>query len=597
MKMKKVFAVLASSVIAAGSLASLAACGGEAKANWVTLDIANYARELPQKSTQSAPVVTTAKKLPVTYSEFNRAVNNVTVRAVTSGSGSSQTTEYKIYDLVKESDWGSASYELKPTLKSVGSFVYAVAKYEPATGGDAQYSVTSAIGELFPKATYDGSTYYGMNISTDTSYGNVDGKSACIYTLTAAKSTEDSGYETVKAYVLRTTDEFGEYTYTKGDSADFADYNTGNKTESAAAGDKLELYKKTAVYKSTAKKPVNDDTKNYTYTYDGVEYTFYNGDEKKGSVKAEGAVAFVGNYMYYNEYTYLPDTAVSGFNWFTDSVKQNVALFKYDFVNNSVTEIKTEYVIDAENITAAYNYKDGAYDAATCYAFETKNGFVYSGDGNARKILITDANLNPAYDITRYGAANLSYFTKIKDGLFLLTGDGSYSVDKDLKPIYSSGSAAVILGNEICTTFTENDKTGIVSLDGTVKIAAKYVFSGTPNFIGGYAYCSTYENGARVDGFLKEDGTFTKLSSRIDATDNFQNLGNGVYQVRKYTDSSLTAYAYYNYGGTKIKEFKIAQSSSDVNAYSSVEYSNGYVIATPVNGSTEVYKLKSSSNN
>ncbi len=630
MKMKKVFAVLASSVLVAGSLASMAACGGGAKGvtpGSTTLNIADYAKEFEADEAKSA---VSLKKVIVTGSELDNAVGNLTVHTVkpTVAGGSST---YNIYNIDTDEIIDNKFYSKKPRIYGYyyfqyggyreALFPYVVVEGTSSTSSGTYYSVVSEYGTIFDSDIYE--TYSTSNseipyIEVATKNVNIDNESAVVHTFTAKKRV---GSDKVSVLFREKTVD-GKKTYEKIREGDIDKENS--EEVKYDKGDKVEVSRRMPVYEESLDYPVEGDLSKYEYSVFGKTVSFFYDDEKKNSVtinSLDDKPVFAGNYMYWLESTRLPSDAIDGYNVFAGSSstsKRKVTLNRYDFIAGTKVIMDTDYVVlSHSNIMPLYNYSTKSYDAICISGIKTTDGVACSDNSAAAVAYVTDAQLNVAYDVTDYNltigklagvykmgetsATNASGESEKATVYGLSSSNGFAFVDKDLNAIMITNINNVNAPNGIVKITDGKGNYGFAGYDGTVKIAAKY--SNFSTFFGGIAYAYKNSDGANGSNyFVNVNGNETKIDTLYDKKVQEINVydGYGVYEIVTELDTSSTPsttrykYEYFDFSGKSLKSFITNAVSGEILKSVSCRYYIGDMFVMTINSNNEetLYRVK-----
>jgi hypothetical protein len=560
MNKKKVMALLATTVLGAGLILPLAACG-DTKAETVNLNLGDYiqsytdaAAEAEYENTSDVAALTKLNKQATVEAKY---VDNyfsdfgVVVKSELDTVGAVSTTVYRLYNVKTGAYVNSSKYTYAERfdVEDSGALFFRVIS---GSGTDAKIAIVDAAGDTIfnysdtaidPEISYDSETEYKINGVEGTNY---------LYTLTYTKITpakndedEDVEEEVVKYYYAENTvGSDKKVTYTgKVKEVTVADLTLKSVYE---AGDPL---------RSIYEREVDGDINNYKYTLTNGTYDFYNGTEKTDSITLtadQSALGFLGDCLYYYNSQVVSDSATKGYNVCLYGTKYNYTYYKYNILTKETTEFTPAYAI--KNLTAQYNYTTKQYDAAVIYAYAEVDDVAQA---ESHQYLV-DSQLRVAMDLTKYDFSDFGYIFKVSDERFIDLYNGIILDDQlnalaQFYYIYSVYPEAQLLLVGTGSGFE------FVNYDCELSISQDYNVGTGNSFYGGYTYA--YKNSLSGEGSYYIVSAYNGSATKVD-TDNTDayaitpyagyNRGLGLYIVKTAnTTTSGTTYNYtvYNFGG------------------------------------------------
>ncbi len=554
MKTKKVVAAVIGTALVGTMAFGLTACKDSDKSSHGSLgttnelNIADYATDYADSyyANETSKDGYTAVKMLIESNSNNYGDNQMVVP---------KDGRYAVYDLRSE------KYILSDLLDRPQS---------DYIGGLNVWKVTSST----DKATYyaedgteilaNGNYRYLSASSMGTVYVGNDTEASRVYKITGTEVVNPETYKAVEKYVKCVVDEKTNIAkYSTIDRKDIKIYDG----EEAAGTVHNGAY---SVYDDNEDYPVEGDAADYKYIQVGNKLTFYKGSDKKGTVDIKNGelLAFVGNYLYYYEQIPVTEDGAyynvrtvshfySGSNGVTTlDMKFDYSLYKYDFVNDSTTEVKTDVVVT--RMTAIYNYTSKSYDAAVIGGVRMTDGVAatvnYSAGYNYvdEVTYFTDSNLKVGYDMTGIFSGAPSFY-KIADDRYLI--GSSYIVDGNFNVIMRGVTGVYKDAGLVGFTSSKNNKLGFADYDGKVVLSPEYN-NYYDNMECGGVIKATNAYGETV--LLTKSGVTVNISDITKDTSKNVNIYSGYYQVTTTTVSG-TKETYkvevYAFSGKLLKSF------------------------------------------
>lgn len=546
MKVKKIAAVAAGTVLIASLALSASACAksgvGEGKIN-----IADFTEKY-EGSVGAKKYGGLSEVLTLTKSEnIVQTVGNVSVITDTS------SVKYKIFD------WKTEKYLFED-----------LANYPELTNinGLRVIKLTSDSGTMSAYYTFDGTNLLGYGehkrvTSATHSYrlSNEGDKKHEILTVTAEEANETE----VKSYFKVNRDrKTGDVTYTPVNPENIVFNDTGYP-----AGTDINRLKEDIYDYDSDTKPVTGEITNYQVSVVGTTYTFYKNGEVSGSLKIENGdkLGYLGDCLYYYTLDYTDPESTKGYNMMIISegvaVKANYSLHCYDILKNKTKDIDKKLAV--LSMSVLYNYSNECYDAAVIYGYEMKDGIAVVSSTSTGFKYAVDRDFKLAYDL-QYANSNV-----IKDagnGNYLL---GNYLINSDFAVLNSVNGEDGVYKDEQLLSFSSNGLYGFTDYSGKVVIEPKYTSasSGKIEFYGGYAYVNmSVGEGETKEVFLNVNGETRDVPEQSENV--IFNVYDGYYLIGK-VNGAATTYECYNFAGDLIHKFGdgsgVAESYIDGNLY------------------------------
>ena len=328
--------------------------------------------------------------------------------------------------------------------------------------------------------------------------------------------------------------------------------------------------------------------------YSNRVFTFYKGNEKTGEVIINNGftVGFVKNYMYFAEVQKLPYDAKSGYNVYEQSgsvttvSKMKYTYYRYDILKDKVSKYDPGYCILPNSMTAVFNYKDKAADAAIIKdAVNYVDGVAVISSQTVYRTYVVDANLKVGADLSNKPFDFNGGLIKLSENRFLTsTSDEMFLIDDDLNIIASVVTPHYsIYKNSQLIVCRVSDKYMAIDFDGKVVMEPKY---SSLILYGGYALTDITE----FDGTVKTNYLVSKDNIAGLALDSIGNLtdslicnSDGIFVKRDEQNKAKI----YNYAGTEIMSIddvsavRVTHSSND-KLYLAVTAASEYSVSTYV---------------
>ena len=328
--------------------------------------------------------------------------------------------------------------------------------------------------------------------------------------------------------------------------------------------------------------------------YSNRVLTFYKGNEKTGEVIINNGftVGFVKNYLYFAEVQKLPYDAKSGYNVYEQSgsvatvSKMKYTYYRYDILKDKVSKYDPGYCILPNSMTAVFNYKDKAADAAIIKdAVNYVDGVAVISSQTVYRTYVVDANLKVGADLSNKPFSLTGGLIKLSENRFLTsTSDEMFLIDDDLNIIASVVTPHYsIYKNSQLIVCRVSDKYMAIDFDGKVVMEPKY---SSLTLYGGYALTDITE----FDGTVKTNYLVSKDNIAGTALENMiaenESLLLNSYGIIVKLDQSNKA-KIYNYAGTEIMSIddvsavRVTHSSND-KLYLAVTAASEYSVSTYV---------------
>ncbi len=328
--------------------------------------------------------------------------------------------------------------------------------------------------------------------------------------------------------------------------------------------------------------------------YSNRVLTFYKGNEKTGEVIINNGftVGFVKNYLYFAEVQKLPYDAKSGYNVYEQSgsvatvSKMKYTYYRYDILKDKVSKYDPGYCILPNSMTAVFNYKDKAADAAIIKdAVNYVDGVAVISSQTVYRTYVVDANLKVGADLSNKPFSLTGGLIKLSENRFLTsTSDEMFLIDDDLNIIASVVTPHYsIYKNSQLIVCRVSDKYMAIDFDGKVVMEPKY---SSLILYGGYALTDITE----FDGTVKTNYLVSKDNIAGTALENMiaenESLLLNSYGIIVKLDQSNKA-KIYNYAGTEIMSIddvsavRVTHSSND-KLYLAVTAASEYSVSTYV---------------
>ena len=328
--------------------------------------------------------------------------------------------------------------------------------------------------------------------------------------------------------------------------------------------------------------------------YSNRVLTFYKGNEKTGEVIINNGftVGFVKNYLYFAEVQKLPYDAKSGYNVYEQSgsvatvSKMKYTYYRYDILKDKVSKYDPGYCILPNSMTAVFNYKDKAADAAIIKdAVNYVDGVAVISSKTVYKTYVVDANLKVGADLSNKPFDFNGGLIKLSENRFLTsTSDEMFLIDDDLNIIASVVTPHYsIYKNSQLIVCRVSDKYMAIDFDGKVVMEPKY---SSLILYGGYALTDITEfDGTVKTNYLvsKDNIAGTALDSIGNLTDSLICNSDGIFVKRDEQNKAKI----YNYAGTEImsiddvSDVRVTHSSND-KLYLAVTAASEYSVSTYV---------------
>lgn len=328
--------------------------------------------------------------------------------------------------------------------------------------------------------------------------------------------------------------------------------------------------------------------------YSNRVLTFYKGNEKTGEVIINNGftVGFVKNYLYFAEVQKLPYDAKSGYNVYeqrgsvTTVSKMKYTYYRYDILKDKVSKYDPGYCILPDTMTAVFNYKDKAADAAIIInAVNYVDGVAVISSQTVYRTYVVDANLKVGADLSNKPFNLTGGLIKLSENRFLApTVNEIFIIDDDLNIIASVATIDYsIYKNSQLIVCRVSDKYMAIDFDGKIVLEPKY---SSLTLYGGYALTDITE----FDGTVKTNYLVSKDNIAGTALENMiaenESLLLNSYGIIVKLDQSNKA-KIYSYAGTEIMSIddvsavRVTHSSND-KLYLAVTAASEYSVSTYV---------------
>lgn len=328
--------------------------------------------------------------------------------------------------------------------------------------------------------------------------------------------------------------------------------------------------------------------------YSNRVLTFYKGNEKTGEVIINNGftVGFVKNYMYFAEVQILPYDAKSGYNVYEQSgsvttvSKMKYTYYRYDILKDKVSKYDPGYCILPNTMTAVFNYKDKAADAAIIEnAVNYVDGVAVISSQTVYRTYVVDANLKVGADLSNKPFDLSGGLIKLSKNRFLTsTSDEMFLIDDELNIIASVATDYYsVYKNSQLIVCRVSDNYMAIDFDGKIVLEPKY---SSLTLYGGYALTDITEfDGTVKTNYLvsKDNITGTALENMIAENESLLLSSNGII-VKLDQNNKATV---YNYAGTEIMSIDDVSAVSDPHVrndklYLTVTTASEYSVATYV---------------
>lgn len=584
--MKKKFLILL--FIVAIFALPLAACGGEKKAPTTNkLDVADYAIDLTttiagQEIYPEPKGYTSGTK----YDKFVVNVNQFGVMVCVNEDGKYFLVDEKTgAALADGKTYTNVSFEANPLIKIYDNEDSVTKKGILAPDGKVLIDLTETNGEI-----------------TVRSHNNlyVEGEYKPAYILAVSYTPKDAQDPVKKYYKVdytNNTDELIKITEVAEDKLRTTSQDNG-------VGEVANNLARRNIYNFT-QPVINEypqmDAYNYSINvlatngdYSNRVLTFYKGNEKTGEVIINNGftVGFVKNYLYFAEVQKLPYDAKSGYNVYEQSgsvatvSKMKYTYYRYDILKDKVSKYDPGYCILPNTMTAVFNYKDKAADAAIIEnAVNYVDGVAVISSQTVYRTYVVDANLKVGADLSNKPFDLSGGLIKLSKNRFLTsTSDEMFLIDDELNIIASVATPHYsIYKNSQLIVCRVSDKYMAIDFDGKIVLEPKY---SSLTLYGGYALTDITE----FDGTVKTNYLVSKDNIAGTALENMiaenESLLLNSYGIIVKLDQNNKA-TVYNYAGTEIMSIDDVSAVSDPHVrndklYLTVTAASEYSVATYV---------------
>lgn len=326
--------------------------------------------------------------------------------------------------------------------------------------------------------------------------------------------------------------------------------------------------------------------------YSNRVLTFYKGNEKTGEVIINNGftVGFVKNYLYFAEVQKLPYDAKSGYNVYEQSgsvatvSKMKYTYYRYDILKDKVSKYDPGYCILPNTMTAVFNYKDKAADAAIIEnAVNYVDGVAVISSQTVYRTYVVDANLKVGADLSNKPFDLSGGLIKLSKNRFLTsTSDEMFLIDDELNIIASVATPHYsIYKNSQLIVCRVSDNYMAIDFDGKIVLEPKY---SSLTLYGGYALTDITEfDGTVKTNYLvsKDNIAGTALENMIAENESLLLNSNGIIVKRDQNNKATV----YNYAGTEIMSIddvsavRVGYSSND-KLYLTVTAASEYSVST-----------------
>lgn len=588
MKSKKVLTALSVGVLTASVVIGMTACGSEAsKLGKTKLNLSDYIAEENVVANWESKTPAITQLTSCNTDEMSNTSQLTNLGILVLNKGTQEKPSYTLYSLTENKNIITGLEEI-PVVDSSGSIK--CLRVAVSTNEGTKVTFYTLDGKLITSHINDTEYYHYITMNEKKLYVNNETETSTVILLTVTKSEAGEYKEISKEvkYFRAVTDRKTEkVSYEVLTATNISSYGPEYGTDKEYNGLRRDIVS------STEDKPITDKIADYQVsrivegeTQHGSQatYTYYKDGKETGSFSVtDGAIlGYVGNYVYYSDYTRVPTTNESGFNYVEVQgyleLKYNYQLYRYDVVKGKTKSLNYNVVIT--DLEAQYNYTKQSYDAAVISGYEMVNGVAYRY-ANAFAYVV-NKDLKVAFDLHGQKA-------DVDDLLDL--GNGIYYVDNTLLDsklnIINTGN---VCEEEGLIAFYAGGYYGFTDLNGKIVIEPKYhSYSSSFSFAGGAV--RVYELQADFttkEGLLKPDGSIVYLEDLEKQGD--VTLKDGYYTITtKNSDGQATAIEYFTSGGVSMKKFTL---SENVQVTSYTIGGVTYISETNTNNKTvTIYKL------
>ena len=582
--MKKKFLILL--LIVAIFALPLAACGGEKKAPTTNkLDVADYAIDLT--TTIAGQEIYPEPKGYTSGTKYDKIVVNVNQFGVMVCLN--EDGKYFLVDektgaaLADGKTYTNVSFEASPLIKIYDNEGSVTKKGILAPDGKVLIGLTETNGEI---AVQSHNNLY------------VEGEYKPAYIISVSYTPKDSS-SAVKTYYkidyTNNTDELIKITEVAEDKLRTTSQDNG-------VGEVANNLARQNIYNFT-QPVINEypqmDAYNYSINvlatngdYSNRVLTFYKGNEKTGEVIINNGftVGFVKNYLYFAEVQKLPYDAKSGYNVYEQSgsvttvSKMKYTYYRYDILKDKVSKYDPGYCILPDTMTAVFNYKDKAADAAIIKdAVNYVDGVAVISSQTVYRTYVVDANLKVGADLSNKPFDLSGGLIKLSKNRFLTsTSDEMFLIDDELNIIASVATDYYsVYKNSQLIVCRVSDNYMAIDFDGKIVLEPKY---SSLTLYGGYALTDITEfDGTVKTNYLvsKDNIAGTALENMIAENESLLLNSNGIIVKRDQNNKATV----YNYAGTEIMSIddvsavRVDYSSND-KLYLTVTTASEYSVST-----------------
>lgn len=583
MKKKKLIALVATAVLGASLIVPLAACSDNDKNNNQTsgLDI-NYADYIQD------------------YADYMTS-----------------TSEYKAYTKIEATDLSLS--EAGVLSSSFYSNYGVVSRAERDANGDTYYMLYNIKTQSYLSATHykylSVDSTYGYSIaSTDGETYSLIAPNGAVLVSGASISVIEfscyvSGLKDVQNVFKVTVDEQIKYYYAETEE----NYNGNAVATGKYIAVSINDISIASTYESDLTHPVYDDDyevlgdiADYTYSYCGSVFSFYNDGEKTSTLDLYDGnsympYGFVSSYFYYAKYEYVAASATSGYNYvkideYGTEEKYNYTYYRYNFITDTVEEFAPAYHL--VNFYPVYNYTAQTFDLVGFFGIKYIDGVAYDTESQSNyRVVIADDTFSGVEDISNKYQLIAPYNTYRLDDSHYINRYYNIILDENFNIIYQLPSSYTVYPENKCIAIDSSYTTGyngyyfsLIDYDGNVITDTEY--STRPVFYGGYSvvqdatatklegvsqYVQLSANGRKTKITLGENETLTRYS--------------GIYVINTYDPEDTTnfyTYKFYNYSGTLLKTVQGRSWSALTDVTNSDGSKNIYISITAVEESTGI---------
>ncbi len=584
--MKKKFLILL--FIVAIFALPLAACGGEKKAPTTNkLDVADYAIDLT--TTIAGQEIYPEPKGYTSGTKYDKIVVNVNqfgVMVCVNEDGKYFLVDEKTgAALADGKTYTNVSFEANPLIKIYDNEGSVTKKGILAPDGKVLIGLTETNGEI-----------------TVQSHNNlyVEGEYKPAYILAVSYTPKDAQDPVKKYYKIdytNNTDELIKITEVTEDKLRTTSQDNG-------VGEVANNLARQNIYNFT-QPVINEypqmDAYNYSINvlatngdYSNRVLTFYKGNEKTGEVIINNGftVGFVKNYLYFAEVQILPYDAKSGYNVYeqagsvTTVSKMKYTYYRYDILKDKVSKYDPGYCILPNTMTAVFNYKDKAADAAIIEnAVNYVDGVAVISSKTVYRTYVVDANLKVGADLSNKPFDLSGGLIKLSKNRFLTsTSDEMFLIDDELNIIASVATDYYsVYKNSQLIVCRVSDNYMAIDFDGKIVLEPKY---SSLTLYGGYALTdiTDFDGTVKTNYLVSKDNIAgTALENMIAENESLLLNSNGII-VKLDQNNKATV---YNYAGTEIMSIddvsavRVGYSSND-KLYLAVTAASEYSVSTYV---------------